>query len=49
MSARFLRKGAYQVSHAGQSITVIASNPCVALMIAARIFKIGYETEPRAA
>jgi hypothetical protein len=49
MSARFLRTGAYQVSHAGQSITVLASNPCVALMIAARIFKIGNETEQEAA
>jgi hypothetical protein len=49
MSAKFIRPGAYKVSHAGQSITVIASNPCIALMIAARIFKIGYETEPEAA
>jgi hypothetical protein len=49
MSVKFLRTGAYEVSHSGQSITVLASNPCVALMIAARIFKIGHETEKVAA
>jgi hypothetical protein len=49
MSAKYLRPGAYRVSHAGQSVTVIAGNPCDALMIAARIFKIAFETEKVAA
>jgi hypothetical protein len=49
MSARFIRRGAYEVRHAGLSLTVLAHSPCEALIIAARHFKIGYETEPRAA
>lgn len=49
MSARFIRRGAYKVRFAGQSITVLATNPCIALQIAARHFKIGQETEPLAA
>lgn len=40
---------AYEVKHAGDSIAVIATNPCVALMIAARIFRINFETEREAA
>lgn len=49
MSAKFIRPGAYRVCHAGQAVTVIARNPCDALVIAARIFRIGNESEPVAA
>lgn len=41
MSAIYIRRGAYRVTHMGQSVTVMAKHPCDALAIAARIFGIG--------
>jgi predicted ATPase with chaperone activity len=49
MSATFIRRGAYQVTYQGQAITVLAANPCTALMIAARIFGFGNKADSKEA
>lgn len=41
MSAKFIRPGAYSVSHNGRKVIVLAKHPCEALAIAARLFGLG--------
>lgn len=41
MSAKYIKKGAYSVSHQGRKVIVLAKHPCEALAIAARLFGLG--------